>query len=133
MNILDTLIKLCDKAEKNGDIPVSCIIVYNNKIISKAYNTKYSKNNPLGHAEINAIIKATKKLKTVNLMDCTMYVTLKPCDLCQNLIKECRIKKVYYFLENDKRINSNTKYIKLEDNEYLKQKITNFFKNKRCK
>jgi len=131
MKIENELIKLNEKAIKNGDIPVSCIITKNNQIISKSYNNKYKNNNPIGHAEINAIFKAVKKLKTVNLMDCEMYVTLKPCKMCTEVINEVRMKKVYYYLENTKIINNTCNFIKMNENEVLKKQIKNFFVNKR--
>ena len=131
MNIKRILNKLNKISINNGDIPISCIITKNNKIIAKAYNNKYYNNDPLGHAEIIAIRKAAKKLKTPNLIECEMYVTLKPCEMCQKVISESRIKKVYYYLENNKIINNNTTYYKLPDNDEFKRDIVDFFKNKR--
>lgn len=129
INYIDILKKLNKKCI--NDIPISCIIVKNNKIISKGYNTKYRKNDPLGHAEINAIRNASKKLKTSNLKDCVIYVTLKPCKMCQEIIQECRIKKVYYYLENNKNINNTVKYIKIDNENNFDDDIINFFKQKR--
>ena len=131
MNIEKILYKLSLKAKKNGDIPISCIIVKDNKIIAKAYNTKYKKNDPLGHAEINAIRKAAKKLKTVNLKECTLFVNLMPCEMCQNIIYESRIKKVYYYTENIKKYNKNTEYIKINSLFDFSTEIRTFFNNKR--
>ena len=133
MNIdVDLFKKMNNKAAKNGDIPVSAYIIKDNKIISSAYNKKYKNNNPLDHAEILAIRKTCKKLNRTNLMDCELYVTLKPCGMCKELIKECRIKKVYYILDNDKKIIDTTQYIKMDDkNNYFSQEIKEFFKNKR--
>ena len=128
-NYIDILKKLNKKCI--NDIPISCIIVKNNKIISKGYNTKYNKNDPLGHAEINAIKKASKKLKSANLNDCILYVTLKPCKMCQEVIQECRIKKVYYYLDNNKNINNTVTYIKLVEKNNFEENIINFFKQKR--
>ena len=82
-NYINMLKKMNKIAKKNNDIPVSCIIFKENTIISKAYNKKYKNNNPLDHAEIIAIKKACKILKTTNLIDCTMLVTLKPCKMLQ--------------------------------------------------
>ena len=73
--IIKQLKKLNNIALKHGDVPVSCIIVKNNKIIAKEYNKRQKKNSPLAHAEILAIIKATKRIKTWNLNDCELYVT----------------------------------------------------------
>ena len=93
---IEILKKMNNKAKKNGDIPVSAIILKDNKIIAKAYNKKYKNNNPFDHAEVLAIKKACKKLKTSNLIDCEMIVSLKPCKMCYELINECRLKKVYF-------------------------------------
>ena len=94
--IIQKLYKLCDKAAKNKDIPVSCIIIKNEKIVSSAYNRRVKDNDPLAHAEILAIKKAGKKLNTYNLIDCTLITTLYPCKMCREVIKEVRIKKVIY-------------------------------------
>ena len=125
-------IKMNKKAIKNGDIPVSCIITKNNKIISSAYNNKYKKNNPLGHAEIIAIQKACKKLNTCNLIDCELYVTLKPCLMCQEIIKETRIKTVHYIIDNNKYNNSKINYLKIDkDSDIFEKELKDFFKSKR--
>ena len=132
-NIINILIRLSDKAYKNDDVPISCIITKNNKIIAKDYNRKVKNNDPLAHAEILCIRKAAKKLKTNNLNDCEMYCLLYPCGMCKEVIKEVRIKKVYYLLENNKVVNNNTNYIKLNslENDQLSKKISVFFRNKR--
>ena len=131
-NIIDILKKLNFKAKINGDIPVSAIIIKDNKIIAKAYNQKFKNNNPLDHAEILAIKKACKKLNTTNLIDCEMYVTLKPCEMCANVINECRLKKVYYFADITKHVNNTIKYTKINDQSlYFSEEISDFFKNKR--
>lgn len=129
---LKILKQLNKKAIKNGDIPVSALIIYNNKIIAKAYNRRYKDNDSLGHAEIIAIKKASKYLKTPNLVDCEMYVSLYPCDMCNEVIKESRIKKVYYFAKKEKNINNTISYIKLDDEKsYFSSELSSFFKNKR--
>ena len=133
--ILDILIKLSDKALKNDDVPISCVIVRNGEIIAKDYNKKVKNNDPLAHAEILCIKKATKKLKTNNLNDCELYSLLIPCKMCREVIKEVRIKKVHYILDNDKKINDNTIFYKIDVdsslNKELSNKITSFFRKKR--
>ena len=125
------LLELSEKASKNKEVPVSAIIVRNGKVISKAYNKREKTNNPLMHAEVIAIINAAKKLKTWKLDDCEMYVSLKPCNMCAQVIEESRIKKVYYILENPKVINSKTQYFKIEENKDLKTILSGFFESKR--
>ena len=132
MNICEILKKLNKKAFKNEDVPVSCVIVKNNKIIATSYNQRVKKNNPLAHAEILSIQKAAKKLNTYNLNDCELYVTLKPCKMCEEVIKSAKIQKVYYFLDQNKIVNNKIDYERLEDhNEYFYKELTDFFKDKR--
>ncbi len=132
MNYYEILKKLNKKAIKNGDIPVSALIIYKNKVISKEYNKKYKNNDPFAHAEILAIKKASKKLKTPNLSECEMYVTLYPCDMCKEVIKESKIKKVYFYAEKTKVINNVTIYKKINDNDsYFSNELSTFFLNKR--
>ena len=105
------LYKLAYKAYKKKEVPVSAILVCNNKIISKAYNKKNINKNPLLHAEIICLNKAYKKLKRWNLNDCEMYVSLEPCDLCKMVIQESRIDYVYYILNQGSITNKYTKTI----------------------
>ena len=87
------------------------------KFYKKFKEKREKTNNPLMHAEVIAIINAAKKLKTWKLDDCEMYVSLKPCNMCAQVIEESRIKKVYYILENPKVINSKTQYFKIEEKD----------------
>lgn len=103
------LLKLIKKAYKKNEVPVSCILVQNNKIISKAYNKKNIKQNPLLHAEIICLQKAYKKLRRWNLNDCVLYVSLEPCEMCKTIIEESRIDKVFYILEKGKITNKYNK------------------------
>lgn len=125
---------LAIKASKKNEVPVGAIVVYNNKIIAKSYNKKEKKHDVMGHAEIKAIKKASHKLKTWKLDDCVLYVSLKPCTMCENIIRQSRIKQVYYLI--DKPENKREFYnIKLEkyNNESLEEKykkILNTFFNK---
>ncbi len=128
----ELLKKLNNKAIKNGDVPISAIIVHQNKIIAKEYNRKYKNNDPFAHAEILAIKKASKVLKTPNLSECELYVTLLPCNMCKEVIKESKIKKVYYFINNNKEINYKVNYSKLVDeNDYFSKELSDFFQQKR--
>ncbi len=129
------LIKLCKKASKKGEMPVSALIVKNNKIISKGYNKKNIKKNSLLHAEVICLQKAFKKLKRWNLNDCEIFVTLEPCTMCREIIQEARIKKVYYFLKKGECTNKyfKTKYEQMyaSDCDQFKDLIQIFFNNLR--
>ena len=109
--ICDELIKLSKKSLRYGDVPVGAIIVKDGKIISKSYNTREKKKMVINHAEINAILKANKKLKNKFLYGCDLFVTLKPCSMCENIIKQSRINKVFYMIDkplNKKEYNRTT-------------------------
>ena len=131
--IFNTLIKLTNKAIKKDEVPVACVIVKNNKIVAKAYNLKEKYNNPMYHAEIICINKLCKKIKNWRLDEYELYVTLKPCNMCLEIIKAARIKKVYYFL--DAKNSKNNRKIELEklqlNDADFRKKITLFFKSKR--
>ena len=100
--IINELDKLIIKAKKHNEVPIAALIVKNNKIISKAYNKVEKNNNVLNHAEILAIIKASKKIKNWRLDNCELYVSLEPCEMCKTIIKKARIKKIYYFTKQNK-------------------------------
>lgn len=125
------IIKLANKSIKYNDVPVGAIIVKNNKIISKGYNKREKNKLTTNHAEIIAITKANKKLKSYFLYDCDLYVTLKPCDMCSKVINNSRIKHVFYILDKPefKKEYKKTEYLyqqcKYED--YYKKMLQNFF------
>ena len=83
------------KAYDIEEIPVGAVIVKDGKIIAKAFNKKETNNNPIAHAEILVIEKATKKLNKWRLDDCDLYVTLEPCPMCAGAIIQARIKNLY--------------------------------------
>lgn len=87
-------IKQAKKAYKINEVPIGCVIVFNDKIIARGYNKRNTKKNTLAHAEIIAINKASKIFKDWRLEDCTMYITLEPCQMCSGAILQARIKAV---------------------------------------
>ena len=95
-------IRQAKKAGEAGDVPIGCVIVYEGKIIARGYNKRNQQKSALGHAEISAIRKASKKLGDWRLEDCTMYVTLEPCQMCAGAIVQARIPKVVIGCMNPK-------------------------------
>lgn len=87
-------IQQAKKAYKLGEVPIGCVIVYQDKIIGRGYNRRNTDKNTLAHAEISAIKKASKKMGDWRLEDCDLYVTLEPCQMCSGAIVQARIKKV---------------------------------------
>lgn len=88
-------IKEAKKAYKKLEVPVGAVIVKNGEIIAKAHNLKETKYDTTKHAEIIAIQRASKKIKSWRLIDCEMYITLEPCTMCSGAIINSRIKKIY--------------------------------------
>ncbi len=142
---MNEALKEAKKSYKNGDVPVGAIIVKNNKIIAKAHNEKEKKRNAIKHAEIIAIEKACKKLKSWHLEECELYVTLEPCLMCAGALLQSRIKTLIYATENEKfgyvksiesilNNGKNNHKIKIisgigrEESQYL---LKEFFKEKR--
>jgi tRNA(Arg) A34 adenosine deaminase TadA len=135
---INELINLSKKSLKKSEVPIAALIIdENGKIISKAYNTRNIKQQTINHAEILAITKANKKLKSWRLNNCTLYVTIEPCDMCKSVIKESRIQNVYYLLPRlpEKNQYNKTIFNKLKDMSEKEDKyqeiINKFWKNKR--
>lgn len=95
-------IKQARKAAKIDDVPIGCVIVYDDKIIARGYNRRNTDKSTLAHAEIIAIRKAAKVIGDWRLEDCTMYITLEPCPMCAGAIVQARIPRVVVGAMNPK-------------------------------
>lgn len=93
---------LAKKAAAKGDVPIGCVIVYDGRVIARGYNRRNADKTTLAHAEILAIKKASKIIGDWRLEDCTMYVTLEPCQMCAGAIVQARIPKVVIGCMNPK-------------------------------
>lgn len=90
------------KAKEIGEVPIGCVIVQDGKVIGRGYNRRNTDKSTLSHAEITAIRKASKKLNDWRLEECTLYVTLEPCQMCAGAIVQSRMKKVVIATMNPK-------------------------------
>ena len=95
-------IKLAKKAWKIEEVLIGCVIVHEGKVIGRGYNRRTTDKNPLAHAELIAIKKASKKIGDWRLEDCTLYVTLEPCQMCSGAIVQARIPRVVVGCMNPK-------------------------------
>ena len=95
-------IKQARKAAKIDEVPIGCVIVYDDKIIARGYNRRNTDKSTLAHAEIIAIRKAAKVIGDWRLEDCTMYITLDPCPMCAGAIVQARIPRVVVGAMNPK-------------------------------
>ena len=138
-------LKEAEKAYKKLEVPVGAIIVKDGEIIARAHNQKETKTDTTQHAEILAIQKASKKLKSWRLIDCEMYVTLEPCSMCAGAMINSRIKKVYIGTMDEKTGAAGSVLNLFEDytfnhkveaevgimKEECQEILTNFFKELR--
>ena len=117
-------LKEAQKAYNKMDVPVGCVIVYNGKIIARGYNKREKDQNVIKHAEIEAIDKACKTLKSWRLNDCTIYTTLFPCPMCASAIQQSRISKLVYLNDtNNKVLNDISLNILFNENLNHRVKI----------
>jgi len=138
-------IQEAEKAVTNNEVPVGAIIVQQNKIIGKGRNRVIENQNVSSHAEIEAIIDASKNVKNYRLNKSTIYISLEPCHMCVKAIVDARIDEIVFAAPEPKtgsiisidnlldRIPFNHKVsyryglMKEESSKLLKD----FFKNKR--
>ena len=140
-------LKEAKKAYKLGEVPIGCVIVYEDKIIGRGYNRRNTDKSTLAHAEIAAIKKASKIVGDWRLEDCTLYVTLEPCQMCAGAIVQARIPTVVMGSMNPKagcagsilnilevpEFNHQVHTIRGILEEECSQMLTTFFKELRIK
>ena len=138
-------IRQAKKAAALMEVPIGCVIVYGDKIIARGYNRRNTDKNTISHAEMNAIKKASKKLGDWRLEDCTMYITLEPCQMCAGAIVQARVSRVVIGSMNPKAgcAGSILNLLEMEQfnhqvdvtrgilEEQCSQMLTNFFKELR--
>ncbi len=93
---MKSALKCAERAIKEGEVPIGAVVVLDGKIISRGYNKRTKLQMATAHAEIEAVEKACKKLKSWRLPECEIYVTLEPCPMCMGAILNARIKKLYF-------------------------------------
>ncbi len=113
---MKSAIKQALVAMKKDEVPVGAVIVLDGKVIARAHNLMEKTQLATAHAEILAINKACKKLKSWRLDGAEMYVTVEPCAMCAGAIANARIKKVYFGAYEKKSGCAESKYPVLTDN-----------------
>ena len=140
-------LKEAQKALLIDEVPIGCVVVKDNKVISRGYNHRETKHDVSSHAEMEAIRKANKKLNNWRLVDCDLYVTIEPCLMCMGAIYQSHIKNVYYGAKDLKggAITSSIDFSEIKNlnhypnivggvlEEECSQIIKDYFKNKRAK
>lgn len=96
-------IRLAQRAEAQGEVPVGAVLVLDNKCIAEGWNTPITDNDPTAHAEISAMRQAGQQLGNYRLIDSTLYVTLEPCVMCMGAIAHARVKRLVFGAIDKKR------------------------------
>ncbi len=138
-------IRLAQRAEQQGEVPVGALVVYENRCLAEGWNQPIQNHDPTAHAEIQAVRKAGQVLNNYRLIDCTLYVTLEPCVMCMGAIAHSRIKRLVFGAFDPKR-GAVCNALQLSDAPFLNHHIewqggileadcasllTDFFKAKR--
>lgn len=141
---MEKALELAKKAYNLNEVPIGCVIVQNNEIISQSCNLRNTMKNALGHAEIEAINNACQKVGDWRLEDCTLFVTIEPCPMCAGAILQARIPEIVYGAANkkagccgsvlnildDSRFNHRAKIVSGILEEKCSALMTDFFRNR---
>lgn len=134
--IIEMALNEAKKAFDEDELPIGCVIFKDKEIISVSHNTKNKQKCCINHAEINAIVESSFKIGDWRLNECEMFVTLEPCRMCMEAIRQSRIKKVYYLLNSnfeneDKREIDVFKTGEIEQETEYSKLLKKFFSKKR--
>ena len=133
-------LKLAERAEEEGEIPVGAVVVAGKRIIARAYNQTEKLNDPTAHAEMLAITAATHHLGTKYLTECSLYVTLEPCGMCAGALYWAQLQRLVYAAPDEKRgylslnsklIHPRTEVVKGPFEEESSEMVKRFFKKLR--
>lgn len=131
---MDLAIEQAKKAEKIGEVPIGAIIVYENEIIASAYNVRETSQLTLSHAELLAIEQANKQIGSWRLENCTLYVTLEPCQMCAGAIVQSRIRRVVFGAYDPKSGCAGTLINLLQDSRFNHQSdVTGGILEEKCR
>lgn len=114
-------LKQARKAAKLEEVPIGCVITYQDRIIARGYNRRNTDKSTLAHAEIAAIKKASKVIGDWRLEECTLYVTLEPCQMCAGAIVQARIPRVVIGTMNAKAGCAGSVYNLLQEPRFNHQ------------
>src|SRR5690554_3100268 len=99
-----------DEAYRKGEVPIGAVVVIDNKVIARAHNLTETLNDVTAHAEMQAITSAANYLGGKYLKECTLFVTIEPCQMCAGALYWSQIKRIVYGARDEQRgcINMGT-------------------------
>lgn len=119
---MEEAIKEAEKAFLTKDVPIGAVVVKDGEVIGRGHNDRFNNIDVTNHAEIIAIKEAAKCINDWRLNGCDLYVTLEPCDMCFEVIKESRIDNVYFLLNKEYKNRYKTNKCSLEFDPKIKEK-----------
>ena len=115
-------LKEAHKAFDRNEVPVGAVVVYENRIIARAYNQIVTLKDPTAHAEMIAITQASDYLRNERLINCTLYVTIEPCVMCAGASVLGRLKRIVYGAD-DPKAGACGSVINIANNKKLNHRI----------
>lgn len=144
MEPMDVALQLARDAAAIDEVPVGAVVMQGDRVVGRGMNRRESQQNPLGHAELDAILEAARTLGTWRLTGCTLYVTLEPCPMCLAACQQSRVDKVVYGAKDPKggalslgyRLNEDARFnhrfpAELQESPECGRVLTEFFRAKR--
>lgn len=115
-------IRLAQRAEAAGEVPVGAVLVKNEKVIAEGWNVVIETHDSSAHAEIVAIRRAGKVLENYRLVNTTLYITLEPCVMCMGAISHARVKRLVFGAFDAKR-GAVCNALNLSDAPFLNHRV----------
>lgn len=112
---MDLALAEAAKAEAAGEVPVGAVIVFEDKVVARAFNQPISTNDPTAHAEIVALREAGRALGNYRLAGATMYCTVEPCMMCAGAMIHARIARLVFGTPDPKAGSAGSIYNVLTD------------------
>src|SRR6056300_1115820 len=116
-------IKEAKNAQEHDDIPIGCVIIYNDQIIASQHNKVELHSDSTAHAEMLAIREAQEKIGHKHLLNCAMYITLEPCSMCAGAIVLSRIEKLFVATK-DPKTGACGSVLNIVDNDSLNHRCS---------
>jgi len=116
-------IRLAQRAEQQGEVPVGAIVVRDNRCIAEGWNIPITSHDPTAHAEVVAMRGAGVHVQNYRLNDATLYVTLEPCVMCIGAMSHARIKRLVFGAYDPKR-GAVCNALSLTDAAFLNHRIS---------
>ncbi|MEY3808744.1 MAG: hypothetical protein RI893_1720 [Pseudomonadota bacterium] len=116
-------IRLAQRAEQQGEVPVGAIVVQDNRCMAEGWNIPITSHDPTAHAEVVALRAAGVVMENYRLTEATLYVTLEPCVMCLGAMSHARIKRLVFGAYDVKR-GAVCNALSLTDASFLNHKIS---------